>query len=217
MATSGTAPFRLPWTPGAALFTGPPTPARVQESFPLGIAARLLADAGRERLSIASLIAWLETPIRLGQILFLTSWERIPLGFATWAYLTPATLQAMASGRQDLPLLDDWNEGAELWLVDFVAPNGHAGELVRHLREQLGARHDVVHYRRNGRYGRTRFRPATTDRFPAWGAASATGQADLMFDQTGHIPSSPVDIGWLAPAQAADAAPKRLAQQARPR
>jgi cytolysin-activating lysine-acyltransferase len=203
--TSATAPFRVPWTPGHALFTGPPTPARVQQSFPLGIAARLLADAGRERLSIASLIGWLETPISLGQILFLMSWERRPLGFATWAYLGPRTLSRMASGQQDLPLLEDWNEGSDLWLVDLVAPYGHAGELVYHLRAQLGTCHEIVHYRRGGRYFRRAFRPAAIRRYPPWGTTSTTGEADLMFDQTGHIPSAPVDFGWLQARGSPDA------------
>lgn len=217
MKTSGTAPFRVPWTPGAALFTGPPTPACVQETFPLGIAAKLLVNAGGGRLSIASLIGWLETPIRLGQILFLTSWERIPLGFATWAYLTPRTLQRMASGEQDLPLLEDWNEGADLWLVNFVAPKGHSSELIRHLRAQLGSTHDVVHYRRNDRYHCARFRPALIPSYPPWGTALTTGQADFMFDQTGHVPSSPYDSGWLTAARVADPSTERLAKKTSPR
>lgn len=194
MKTSGTAPFRLPFVPGEVLFTGPPTAARVQEAFPLGIAAQLLVDTPRERLSIASLIAWLGTPIRLGQILFLTSWERIPLGFATWAYLTPASLERMASGKQDLPLLEDWNEGGELWLVDVVAPYGHAAELMRHLSAVLGRTHDRVHFRRNGRYRVMPFRPAAIRPHGPWGSAR---EAERMFEQTGHIASSPFDMGWL--------------------
>ena len=204
---SGTAPFRVPWTPGAALFTGPPTPALVQETFPIGVAARLLIDAGGGRLSIASLIGWLGTPIKLAQIMFLTSWERKPLGFATWAYLTKKTLQRMASGEQDLPSLEEWNEGADLWLVNLVAPYGHSGELIRHLRAQLGSTHDTVHYRRNGHHRSVRFRPAVIPNYPPWGTTSSTGQADLMFNQTGHVPSSPVDFGWLPPAQTHDPRP----------
>jgi cytolysin-activating lysine-acyltransferase len=194
MSVTNAAPFRLPFVPGQALFTGPPTAARVQEAFPLGIAAQLLVDTPRDRLSIAALIAWLAAPIKLGQILFLTSWERIPLGFATWAYLTPRGLARMASGEQDLPLLEDWNEGGELWLVDVVAPYGHAAELMRHLSAVLGRSHDTVHFRRHDRYRQLGFRPAKIPQQPAWNPSSAS---DLMFNQTGHLPTSPFDIGWL--------------------
>jgi hemolysin-activating ACP:hemolysin acyltransferase len=200
--------------PGAALFTGPPTPARVHDAFALGIAAQLLVDTDRDRLSIASLIAWLTTPIKLGQILFLTSWERIPLGFATWAYLTPRTLERMASGEQDLPLLEDWNEGTELWLVDVVAPCGHAAELMKHLRQQLGSTHRVAHFRRESRYRRVNFRPASVTPHKPWGSSS---QSDLMFDQTGHIAWSPFDAGWLGGGEAPDPGLQGLAEQTRPR
>ena len=213
MRTSATAPFRLPYTPGAALFTGPPTPARVHDALALGIAAQLLVDTDRDRLSIASLIAWLATPIKLGQILFLTSWERIPLGFATWAYLAPPTLERMASGRQDLPLLEDWNEGAELWLVDLVAPFGHAAELIKHLRAQLGATHRVAHYRRASGYRRVNFRPASISGDEPWGASA---QSDLMFDQTGHIASSPFDLGWVGGGKPPDPRLQGFPEQTRP-
>jgi hemolysin-activating ACP:hemolysin acyltransferase len=211
MRVSKTAPFRLPYTPGAALFTGPPTPSRVQEAFPLGIAASLLVDTDRKTLSIASLLAWLAMPINLGQILFLTSWERQPLGFATWAYVTPRTLGRLASGEQDLPSQEEWNEGAELWLVDIVAPFGHAAELVRHLRAQLGVRHDTAHFRRRT-YRRRRFTPASVPQLGHWGSEA---QADLMFDQTGHVPSTPFDRGWIAPDGGFEAGLHLFPEQAR--
>lgn len=183
------------WKVGTACFTGPPTPAVVGDTFPLGIAAKLLVDAGRERLSIASLIAWLATPIKLGQIIFLTSWERTPLGFATWAYLAPATLRRMAAGEQDLPLLDDWNEGSELWIVDLVAPYGHAAELFRHLRAQLGQEHNVLHYRRRGRYRRTALRFSALSSADRGEPATLT---NLTIDEHCKLTLSPFDRGWGA-------------------
>jgi hemolysin-activating ACP:hemolysin acyltransferase len=202
-----TAPLGLRSLPGAALFTAPPTPAQVQLGLALGLAAEILVDAGRERLSLAALLAWLRMPIKLGQILFLTSWERIPLGFATWAFVGNRILERLQSGEQDLPLLEDWNDGEHLWIVDVVAPQGHGAELLRHLKLLLSVNHNLAHYRRRGHSREAPFRAGLVRQYPAWGPQA---QSDFMFDQTGHICSSPFDAGWTGGEPGSDPLLKRL-------
>jgi len=137
-------------------FSTPPPPGLVAETFPVGLAAALLADTTRRSLSIASLLAWLRTPLKLGQALFLMSPDGLrPLGFATWAYLTPESVQRMAEGKQDLPLLEEWNEGTIPWGIDLVAPYGHGFALAAELRNYLLLLgHGEIQFCRRGRLRR---------------------------------------------------------------
>nr|WP_244171299.1 toxin-activating lysine-acyltransferase [Xanthomonas populi] len=62
---------------------------------------------------------------------------RVWTGYALWAYLTPETASHLV--LQDPPFLpiSDWNEGDQLWILDFVAMPGHHRRLARALRHRL--------------------------------------------------------------------------------
>jgi hemolysin-activating ACP:hemolysin acyltransferase len=140
----------------------------VSESAQLGVAALLLVDTDRKRLSISALVAWLVTPIRLGQALFIYSPEGRPLGFATWAFLDDESAGRLGGGTLDLLSQDDWNDGERLWIVDFVAPYGDARKLASALREQLAPSHprfEFVRRRNSGiHWGRGTAQPASSGR-----------------------------------------------------
>ncbi|GJJ05044.1 hypothetical protein RugamoR64_55820 [Duganella rhizosphaerae] len=54
-----------------------------------------------------------------------------------WAFLSEATIQRLCdSGRMDLHL-SEWNEGDQLWIVDFLAPHGNLRYVLRNMRDQL--------------------------------------------------------------------------------
>ncbi len=111
----------------------------------LGWACTLLFETERRRLSIAAAYLWLWPAIRLGQIAMVFGPEGRPLAYATWAYLTPEAGEAFV--RNDPPFLElsDWNEGTELWILDFVAREGGAALLARKLREILAQRFSEAH------------------------------------------------------------------------
>ncbi len=58
------------------------------------------------------------------------------VGFVTWARLTERVEQNYLTGSYHLRP-QDWDGGARLWFVDFIAPFGHAREMVRDLRTNI--------------------------------------------------------------------------------
>ncbi|WP_174297288.1 toxin-activating lysine-acyltransferase [Sphingomonas bacterium] len=132
------------------IFTKHPDAASTMEAMAVGFAATLSSNAGRGGLSVNSMLAWIRTPIRLGQCLILMSASSQPLGMAVWAYVSEETHLRLARGEQDLPTLEDWNEGTIFWIVDIVAPYGHIRDLAAELRRTQGATHRSVHYFRKG-------------------------------------------------------------------
>ena len=137
----------------------------VEETSQIGMAAVLLAQTDRKRLSIAALLAWMTTPIRLNQALFVASPEGRPVGYATWAFLEDETGARVRDGTLDFLSPEDWNDGEHLWIIDLVAPHGHLRQVIAALRERLAATHERFEYvrERHGTLDWTRrgFRPRT--------------------------------------------------------
>lgn len=130
------------------IFTKAPDEDALREAAPLGLAARLLCNSGRGRLSLQSFLAWLQTPIRLGQCVFLMSEASQPLGMAVWAYVTQDTFDRLKVGETDLPYLEEWNEGDIIWIVDVVAPYGHLRDLIRSFKALVPREQSVAFYYR---------------------------------------------------------------------
>lgn len=69
-----------------------------------------------------------------------------PVGYAIWATVADDVEERfMRSGRWQLHS-SEWNEGATLWLVDFVAPFGHARTMLDDLARLLSSEHSVLRY-----------------------------------------------------------------------
>lgn len=58
-----------------------------------------------------------------------------PIGYASWAWLSDELEKLYAAGTYGLKP-DDWKSGANAWMIDFVAPFGHAMAVRRHLRQE---------------------------------------------------------------------------------
>lgn len=106
-----------------------------------GSAVQLLFGTERKRFSIAAVHLWLWPAIRLSQIVATTGRGGVWTGYATWAYFSPE--MSANFPKYDPPFLhiSDWNEGYELWILDFVAPYGNARELANLLKRRLGGTH----------------------------------------------------------------------------
>jgi|GEM_PF-1747231 len=76
-----------------------------------------------------------EPPIALGQCYF---WHRghVPVGFASWAYLSEEAEKRMMQGIRKLGPAD-WNSGDRLWLMDLIIPFGGEQEAAKELKEKL--------------------------------------------------------------------------------
>lgn len=132
------------------------TAALSEEAAQLGFTATVLIDTEQRKLPISALWAWVRPAIQLQQIELIFIESR-PVAFCTWAYVTPETASRLSSG--EVPLLEDWNDGDELWVVDFVAPYGHARLLAERLRKRLGGRFQRFAFSRHGKRRNLRFGP----------------------------------------------------------
>lgn len=71
-------------------------------------------------------------PLYLNQCKFYFNSQQNPVAFVTWSNITNSTKKKLINGGQ--MALEDWNNGPLLLFNDFVAPFGHAQEIVKDLR-----------------------------------------------------------------------------------
>lgn len=96
-------------------------------------------------------------PLELGQ--YVTAQEGSELvGFATYGKLSDEATYAFTHGTRKLQP-EDWCSGSTIWLIDCIAPFGHATVVTRLLREHLRAQGHIgegILYRRKYSDGRVR-------------------------------------------------------------
>lgn len=129
----------------------------VRLSTSLGHAVRLslMTPASRLPLHLACRNIW--SAILLDQIDFIFDSKGIPVGYATWAFVTDNCADLLIDNANYQPHLSEWNEGCNLWIIDFVAPYGNAAALARKLRlGVLGAAGHVRGVRRHSRKSTSR-------------------------------------------------------------
>ena len=98
-----------------------------------GHAVRVLTSSSRRTEALQPLGVHLWPAVRLNQIGFLFNSRGSPVAFATWAFVTDEVAQSLLGDPNYCMDISEWNEGDQLWLVDFVAPFGEARNLVRKL------------------------------------------------------------------------------------
>jgi len=122
------------------------TPFHREMSTIFGRALRLLSRAPfRRDLSLKEVVRNLWPPVKLGQIEFLYNSHGEALAFATWAYLTPEVAELFRVNADYRLELHEWNEGDQLWIVDFFSPYGGTRNLCTKLRRSRFLRFQTVH------------------------------------------------------------------------
>lgn len=118
---------------------------QINQSTMYGHAMRVLSleNSGRKNLADISRILW--PAIQLEQILFWFNRKGAPTGYISWAYLSEEVVRKFHEEPAYKLHLSEWNEGDNLWIVDFVAPLGDAYKLA-----------SVARMGRLGRYSRVR-------------------------------------------------------------
>ncbi len=76
--------------------------------------------------------------------------------FCTWAFFSEYTMGRIAAGAPLRLLPGQWNDGLNLFIVDFVAPLGSARTLIAALRDRFPIRKDSVSFARIDRPRRPR-------------------------------------------------------------
>jgi cytolysin-activating lysine-acyltransferase len=83
------------------------------------------------RMPVATLRAYLEPPLLLGQFRIFRV-DDVPRGMYTWAWMGPEAERRLISGAPLRP--EDWHGGDRLWIVDIIAPyRGMTASMVRWL------------------------------------------------------------------------------------
>lgn len=62
--------------------------------------------------------------------------EQSPLGFVTWAWLDDKSRDQVLANESPLEV-DQWNSGKHLMFADFIAPWGHAKDILSDLRVRV--------------------------------------------------------------------------------
>lgn len=110
---------------------GPETPDEA-----LGqVAALMAASATHKHLALAD-IEWLVIPAILLRQFKLFHRDGIPVGFASWAFLTP---EAEERFRSSTPRLapKDWAGGENAWLIDLVSPFGGGEKMAQEIKSKV--------------------------------------------------------------------------------
>ncbi|MEH6477293.1 MAG: toxin-activating lysine-acyltransferase, partial [Sneathiella sp.] len=122
--------------PGAAAAGdgGKSLPVSAEKVTAFGSAAWLMMHSRPHKHLFITDMEWaIEPPISLNQCYF---WHRghVPVGFASWAYLSDDAEARMLRGVRKLGPAD-WKSGDNLWLMDLIVPFGGMAEAAKELRE----------------------------------------------------------------------------------
>jgi len=74
--------------------------------------------------------------IHLNQFRLYKNKDGDPIGLVTWAFLNDDLDKKYQKGGVKLKL-EDWKSGYNGWIVDFIAPYGHARQIVKDLRQNI--------------------------------------------------------------------------------
>lgn len=100
--------------------------------------------------SVADIERLIVPPLKARQAIVIEEGAQI-VGFGSVALLTDEAQEGYREGRRRIKL-GDWSAGRNIWLVDVIAPYGHAAQVTRALREEYrwrGHAGEYVNFRRN--------------------------------------------------------------------
>ncbi|WP_170912713.1 toxin-activating lysine-acyltransferase [Xanthomonas axonopodis] len=85
--------------------------------------------------ALACVKVWLYPPILMKQIRFFYDYRGQPIGYATWAFLSDDVVDRLKNDPRFILHDSEWNEGSNVWVMDFVAISGYSRNLVAKLAE----------------------------------------------------------------------------------
>lgn len=107
----------------------------ISETF--GSVLRVLLGTERRTFKLISIALQSMPALRLNQVCVLHNERGEPSGYALWAFVSDEVAAEMASNPDRILHYTEWNEGLNLWIVDFVAPSGNARALARKLADEV--------------------------------------------------------------------------------
>lgn len=86
---------------------------------------------------IITLGIWVVPAIDHDQIVFFFDKSSTPLGYVSWAYLASDSEERLLNDPEFLLHFSEWNEGGDVWIIDFYFPRGGAKEAVVWLKKMF--------------------------------------------------------------------------------
>jgi len=91
----------------------------------VGAVALILAEQKGWKGDLQTLIAEEILPsARHGKIAFFLNFDRVPVGFVTWAHLSEEAEQRLLATKDPWLHISEWNEGPALWIRWLHLPRG---------------------------------------------------------------------------------------------
>jgi cytolysin-activating lysine-acyltransferase len=108
-----------------------------------GIVAHLMATSSTYRaFPMVSLTAWIDPAILTKQIaIFCDAYSGDPVGYITWAFLASDVEHRWLSDPKVMLHFSEWNEGDNLWIMDFLALPGRCEDIVEFIEENMFSDH----------------------------------------------------------------------------
>jgi len=104
----------------------------------LGYIAALLANHPEYRgFPIACLQAWIIPALAHGQARVFFDEKGSAVGYLTWAYFADDVSDRWVNDPAVLLHLSEWNEGGDLWILDFFAVPGYARIILDEVRANM--------------------------------------------------------------------------------
>jgi len=108
----------------------------------LGFITKILFQSPRVAFRIASISSQIWPAIQLGQSAIFFTQQGVPFGYAIWAFLSDEVSAEVAQDDKRLLHLSEWNEGTNLWIMDFLTTRGDVFRLASKLRRSHLMQHD---------------------------------------------------------------------------
>lgn len=104
----------------------------------IGIATYLSSRAPKYQFfQISCLRLWIEPAIQHRQISFFYDSFGLPIGYISLAFISDDTAARLINDEIFLLHESEWNEGDNYWIIDFVAPFGHALKILQEFRRKF--------------------------------------------------------------------------------
>ena len=100
------------------------------------IATLMLASEVHKKYLIDDIGAMFLPAIHLSQFRIYRNKDGDPIGIVTWAFLSEEIEEKYQKGERSLKL-EDWKSGDNGWIIDFIAPFGHAKQIIKDLRNNI--------------------------------------------------------------------------------
>lgn len=112
-----------------------------------GVVAHLMATSKRyRRFPFACLNAWIDPALITDQLAVFYRWnDSQPVGYITWAFLASDVEHRWINDPQASLHLSEWNEGGNLWIMDFLALPGYCKDIVEFVGQHMFAGHSQAY------------------------------------------------------------------------